>query len=377
MRLIYFIPLLSTVGGQERTLTDKANSLASKGHEVMFVTYEHEGALAYELDPGVRHVDVCCHYFSLYAYSFWRRPWEMMMLKRRFRKVMKDVLVDFRPDVIVIAIPNTENFICDVLSVADGISVVVESHLAQGYQVIKRGLTEKLMYYVWNPVKAIRRSSLLIALTNGDAACWKKLQVGNVRVIPNPVTLYNDHICSKEKEQGRIICVGRFTPQKRFDRLIEAFSLIADKYPTWHVDIYGDGEDKEKLQKQISEKNLTHRIILNPPTKDIYSEYLKSQFFVLSSDFEGFGLVIVEAMACGLPVIATDCPYGPSEIIEDGVTGVLSKMEVTDLATKMEWMIIHEKERQSMGQKAHQVVAKYRKEIIMKEWENAYLSVIK
>lgn len=377
MRLIYFIPLLSTVGGQERTLTDKANYLASKGHDVLFVTYEHEGALAYELDPAVRHVDVSCHSFSLYAYPFWRRPWEMMMLKRRFRKVMKDVLTDFHPDVIVIAIPNTENFICDVLSVADGIPVVIESHLAQGYQVIKRGLTEKLMYFIWNPIKAIKHSSLLIALTEGDAACWKKFQVGNVRVIPNPVILYNDHISSKEKEQGRIICVGRFTPQKRFDRLIEAFSLIADKYPTWHVDIYGDGEDKEKLQKQILEKNLTHRIILNPPTKDIYSEYLKSQFFVLSSDFEGFGLVIVEAMACGLPVVATDCPYGPSEIVEDGVTGVLSKMEVTDLAAKIEWMITHETERQSMGQTAHQVVAKYRKEIIMKEWENAYLSVIK
>lgn len=377
MKLIYFIPLLSTIGGQERTLTDKANYMVNRGHEVMFVTYEHEGTLAYELDPAVRHTDLCCHYFSLYKYPFWRRPWEILRLKRRFRKAMKKVLSDFHPDVIVIAIPNTENFICDVLSVADGIPIVVESHLAQGYQVIKRGLTEQLLYYVWKPIKAIRKSSLLIALTEGDAACWKKLFIENIRVIPNPVTLYNDVIDGIEKEPERIICVGRFTPQKRFDRLIEAFSLIADKYTTWHIDIYGDGEDKEKLQKLIAEKGLKHRIVLNSPTKDIYSEYQRSQFFVLSSDFEGFGLVLVEAMACGLPVVATDCPYGPSEIIEDGATGLLSKLEVTDLAAKMEWMITHESERQSMGQKAHQAVARYRKEIVMKDWENAYLSVIK
>ena len=93
---------------------------------------------------------------------------------------------------------------------------------------------------------------------------------------------------------------------------------------------------------------------------------------VLSSDYEGFGLVIVEAMACGLPVISTDCPHGPSDIIDNGVTGLLARLEVKDLADRIEWMITHHEERRMMGVKAHAAAAAYRKEVIMKKWESAY-----
>ena len=180
-----------------------------------------------------------------------------------------------------------------------------------------------------------------------------------------------------KKKEGRIICVGRLTPQKRFDRLIDAFSLIAVRYPDWHITIFGEGEDKEKLQNQIVVNNLGDRIFLTPPTKDIYLHYMSSQFLVLSSDFEGFGLVITEAMACGIPVVATNCPFGPSEIIDDGKSGLLAKMDVKDLAEKMEWMMTHDEDRRLMGANAHQAAARFRKETIMPQWEEAYLSVIK
>ena len=97
---------------------------------------------------------------------------------------------------------------------------------------------------------------------------------------------------------------------------------------------------------------------------------------MLSSDFEGFGLVISEAMSCGIPVVSTDCPFGPSEIIEDGKTGLLAKMDVNDLSEKMEWMITHEEERKSMGIQAYEAAARYKKDVIVPEWEKAYKSVI-
>ena len=112
------------------------------------------------------------------------------------------------------------------------------------------------------------------------------------------------------------------------------------------------------------------------PVDDIYSEYQRSQFLVLSSDFEGFGLVIIEAMACGLPVVATNCPYGPSEIIEEGKTGLLSQMNVEDLAEKIEWMITHDKERQEMGIRAYEASARYQIEQVMPQWLAAYQSVL-
>lgn len=376
MKLLYFIPLLSTVGGQERTLIDKANYLVAKGHEVIFVTYEHDGPIAYQMNSKIQHVDLQCHFFTLYKYPIYRRITEALKLKRDFCHEMQEILSVFSPDLIVVAIPNTENFICELMSLAKDIPVIIESHLAQGYEVIKRGVTEKWFYYVYNPLKAIKKARLLIALTKGDAKRWQKLHVEQIMVIPNPVTIYLDKLPQAEKQEGRIICVGRLTRQKRFDRLVNAFSLIAPKYPNWHVDIFGKGEEEQNLLQQINDLGLKKCVQILPPTSNIYSEYQRSQFFVMSSDFEGFGLVIVEAMACGIPVIATNCPFGPSEIIEDGVTGLLSKMDTNDLAEKMEWMITHNEERKAMGVKAYTSAARFRKEIIIPEWEKAYISVI-
>lgn len=380
MKLLYFIPLLSTVGGQERTLTDKANWLAGHGHDVMFVTYEHEGPLAYQLKNGVQHIDIRCHYFTLYKCPVWRRPYELLRLKRHFRSKMAAIISSFRPDVIIVPVPNTENFLWDLVKVARKIPFVIESHLAYGHVVIKRGWTEKWLYLLENPIKALRKARLLIALTEGDAECWRPY-VNKVCVIPNPLTCYPDSLPSHSSSSAsrslkRIICVGRLTAQKRFDRLIDAFARISNKYPDWYMDFFGEGEDRQLLQQQIERCGLAERVHLQRPTSDIYAEYQRSQFFVLSSDYEGFGLVIIEAMACGIPVVSTDCPYGPSEIVDDGKTGLLAKMEVKDLADKMEWMITHDAERRQMGQNAHQAAARYSQGRVMPEWERAYLSVL-
>ena len=378
MKLLYFLPLLSTKGGQERTLIDKANYLISQGHEVMFVTFENAGPIAYPLDSRVRHTDLNCRHFTIYRKSFFKRFVAAWQMKQQFRQRMAEVIRSFRPEVIVVAIPLTEFFLADLSKMSGSIPIIIESHLARGHVALKRGLTEKVLDCVWSPERVIRKSTLLIALTEGDAALWRKIH-RNVRVIPNPVTDYPKNLQHVLKDEWRIIAIGRLAPQKRFDRLVDAFAIIADKYPGWRIDIFGSSsaESRENLMQYISCKGLKDCIHIFQPTSEIYSEYQKSEFFVLSSDFEGFGLVIVEAMACGIPVVSTNCPYGPSEIIEDGMTGLLAKMDVKDLAEKMEWMMTHEEERRAMGMAARQAVARYRKEIVMPLWEQAYQSVIK
>ena len=373
MRLMYVTPLLSTRGGIERTLIDKANYLAEKRHEVLIVTYEHEGPIAYKLYPSVKHIDLDCHFFNIYRYPLYQRIWMVLKHKRLFRHKMKCVIDEFYPNTIAVTIPNTENYLCDIISVSGNIPVIIESHLAQGYSVIKRGATERLMYHLFNPLKAIKKADLLISLTDGDATNWHRKGVKIIKVIPNPLTLYVESLSPLKKVEGRIICVGRLTNQKRFDRMIEAFSLIADKYPTWFVDLYGEGEEYNSLMALITHCGLNNLIHIFPTIDSIYLEYQRSQFLVLSSDFEGFGLVIVEAMACGIPVVATDCPYGPSDVIKDGETGLLCKMEVSSLAEKMEWMMSHDDERQFMGEKAHEVAGQYRKEFVIPQWEQTYV----
>lgn len=381
MKLLFFLPLLSTKGGQERTVTDKANWLAERGHEVLLVTYENDGPPAYELDVRVRCADLGCPYFEIYKQSFFSRLGASLKIKKYFRRSMSQVVGSFSPDVIVVTVPLTEFFLPELMRIAGRVPVVVESHLAYGYSPLARGATGRILDMLFPPMRAIRRSGLLIALTEGDASRWRKKH-NNVCVIPNPLTCYPalPRFFSEAERQSpssdscRIICVGRLSPQKRFDRMVDAFALIAERYPRWRVDIFGDGgkDGKRLLQQRIESKGLAGRIDIHQPVDDIYAEYRRSDFFVLSSDFEGFGLVIIEAMACGIPVVSTDCPFGPSEIIADGETGLLAKMEVQDLADKMEWMITHEEERTEMGRKAREAAARYRKEVVMPEWEKAY-----
>lgn len=379
MKLLFFLPLLSTKGGQERTLIDKANWLVGRGHEVMLVTFENDGPLAYPLDRRVMHTDVSCPFFRIYRLPFIKRFHAALKLKKIFRERMSKTITAFSPDIIVITIPLTEFFLKDLIQVAKTFPIVIESHLAFGHEAIQRGTTERIIDFIYPPMRAVQKSNLLIALTEGDAQIWRKYH-NNVRVIPNPVTYYPSSVQHAEqpKPQFRIICVGRLTPQKRFDRMIDAFATIAEKYPHYHVDIFGGGEEHsvDFLLQRIADKGLRGRVEICPPVNDIYAEYQRSDFFVLSSDFEGFGLVITEAMSCGIPVVATDCPYGPSEIIEDGKTGLLTKMDVADLAAKMEWMITHEAERQQMGKKAHEAAARYQLDRVMPEWERAYQSVL-
>lgn len=374
MKILFVTSSIINKGGSERTLVDKANYFAECGHAVTFVTYEQGGEpYVYKLNPTIRRADLNIRMFSIYKYPVIIRPCVIQKVLRQFEKQWKDLLCCIDPDVIV-SITYIDSFVMrSILKHKGGTPVIVEAHTPFDYYMIseKRSEQLKLKYYL----RILKRCDLLICLTNSDAKRWQSY-ITNVEVVTNPVPHFHDQLESVCKEKGRIIAVGRLTRQKRHDRLIDAFSIIAGKYPMWHIDIFGGGEDKDVLEAQIERLGLKERIILHSPQDKIYLEYLKSQMFVLSSDYEGFPLVLLEAMACGLPVISTNCPYGPSDIIDDGLTGLLSKMDVVDLAEKMEWMIMHEYERNVIGENAHRKAAKYRKEVAMKEWEKAYLSVI-
>lgn len=377
MKIIYIVRSLHPVGGIERTLSDKANWMVSHGHQVMFVTYmQGNDSIYFPLDKRVLLYDLACSTFSLYKYPVCSRFFHFRKLQNRLRERLKIVLDDFSPDVVVVAIPSAEDFVWDLIKVTQNAKIIIESHVAFDYFLMGKSFTDRLLYMLFPPLKAIRKADMLIALTEHDASCWRRHRVKNVQVVPNPVSYFADCINDIKKERCRIIAVGRLASQKRFDRLIEAFSLISNRYSEWYIDIYGEGELRETLKNLIILKGLTGRVNLLNFVQDIYTEYKRSQFIVLSSDYEGFGLVIIEAMACGIPVVSTDCPFGPSDIIDSGITGLLAKMEIEDLAEKMEWMISHEEERGVMGANAYKKAVQFRKEVIMPRWEEVYMDLI-
>lgn len=383
MRIIIIHRSFALVGGAERVITEKANYLSDKGHQVMLVSYEQgQHVVPYQLHSMVQFKDLNCRFFTLSKYSVPLRLYRFILLKIHFKKLLRNIVVDYHPDVIVLA-SDWQFLINSVLAAAGKVPVIAEFHNAYDFITKKIGNIDNGIkdwvtrcYYKYS-LRHFKRCAHLVALTENDAKHWRK-HSNHVSVIPNPLTNYPDVIDDVPKEYGRIICVGRLNAQKRIDRLISAFSMIADKYPEWHVDVFGEGDEETSLLRQIRNCHLEKRIILHAPTKTIYDEYKKSQFLVLSSAYEGFGLVLIEAMACGLPCVSFDCPSGPSEIIGNGVSGLLVKEgDVLDLSSKIEWMIAHEAERNEMAKKSRIAAMAYLPSTIMKEWESLYESVKK
>lgn len=373
MRILFVLRAVVLSGGIERVFIDKANWLASHGHNVLFLTYEQGNhPFSFTLNEAVCYEDLECRFFTVYQKRVFTRPFRKLLMKFKFKKRLHAMIEEFRPDVMVIPC-NLEEFQEVAISMNQYVPVIYESH-----STFVDIMDEKAswIHRSWQRIRhrCVKKCDFVIALTEGDASCWRRY-VNRVCVLPNPLSSYILH--PVVQDNTRIICAGRLTQTKRFDRVIDAFSMIADKYPEWIVDIFGEGDLHDQLQKQIAERHLTGRVNIKPPTRDIYAEYQNSSFFVLGSDYESFGLVLVEAMACGIPVVSVNCPFGPIEIIDDGKTGLLSGNTPKDLSEKIEWMITHETERRKMGCQAHQAAARYQQDVVMKQWEKVYLSVLK
>lgn len=381
MKILIIHRSFALVGGAERVITDKANYLADMGHQLMLVSYEQgQHPLPYELHTSVNYQDLNCRFFTLSRYSLLTKLYYYFSLKRRFRKSLSRCVDEFKPNVVVLA-SDWQMLTGKVIEAAKSVPVVAEFHNAYDYVMRKVGVSGNklkvglIQSYYKLTIRNLTRCAQLVVLTEADARLWRQ-HFDHVSVIPNPVTSYPDVIDDIPKDPGRIIFVGRFNHEKRIDRLVSAFSMIAEKYPQWHVDIFGEGNEKTQLLCQIRSCGMDKRIVVHEPTKQIFDEYKRSEMLVLCSEHEASPLVLVEAMACGVPCVSLDCPNGPREIIKDGETGLLARDgDVKDLASKMEWLISHEHERQLMGQKARQFAATRRLSVIMKDWEKLYSNV--
>jgi len=383
MRIIIMHRSFALVGGAERVITDKANFLANVGHQLLLVSYEQgQHPLPYELHPSVGYKDLDCRFFTLSKYSLPLHIYHFFRLRNKFRKALRSTVEDFKPDVVVLA-SDWQTLMGAVVQSVNPIPVIAEFHNTYAHIMRKVESSEnwlrKVMtqFYYRQTISNLRKCSKLVVLTEIDAQNWRR-HFDNVCVIPNPVTQYPEVIDDIPKDNGRIIFVGRFNHEKRIDRLITAFSMIADRYPDWHVDIFGDGNEKEKLLRQVDECGLVKRVVIHEPTKAIYDEYKRSEMLVLCSEHEASPLVLVEAMACGVPCVSLDCPTGPRAIIKDGETGLLAKDgDVNDLASKIEWLIVHEAERKEMGLKARVFAASRKQDVVMGQWEKLYTGIIK
>lgn len=383
MKIFYILKSFAAKGGEERVMADKMNYLAEHGHEITLITSEQGNhSLAYPLNKSIRHIDINTRFFTITSQPFFKKMYFLYLMRKQFIKRLTAIVNELNPNIMTSTIVPLKNIrLTTCVSKSTGIPIIFESHLAFKASVKQNDFAKNTIrwylarvYDTWN-LFPLRHCSQIVALTKGDAANWLRYS-HNVSVIPNPVTYIPQTIYDIKKTPNRIIAVGRLHTQKGFDLLIQAFSIIASKIPDWYIDIYGHGTDFDILNKLIHEKGLDMRISLKGETDSIYDEYKKSQFFVLSSRYEGFGLVLVEAMSCGIPCVSFRCEYGPEDIITDGINGILVKDgDVNDLANKILWMATNPDKRKSMGLEARRKSLIFDKDSIMSTWIELFSSL--
>lgn len=172
--------------------------------------------------------------------------------------------------------------------------------------------------------RAYRRLDVLTTVTEADAACYRrKMRLPGVRVEALPNSVPDPVLPAADGTAKVVIAAGRLVPVKRYDLIIEAFARVVAEYPDWQLRIYGKGEEQDRLRAQIEALGLWNNVFLMGAATPMEAEWVKGSIGAAASNFEPFGMTIVEAMRCGLPVVSTDCPYGPGEIIKDGEDGRL------------------------------------------------------
>ena len=382
MKLIYCIASIYNPGGMERVLLNKVRWFAAQGdYELMVITTDQQGlAPFYEFPPEVQMVDLGINY----SLDNTRSPLGKILSFFRKRRIHKEKLTELlmreRADIVVSLYPSESSFIPGI---RDGSKKVLELHYNKYFrlQYNRRGLLGLAdRYRMRQDERIVRKFDKFVVLTREDAGYWGALP--NLAVIPNaaleiPGQARNDENGARNTDSRRVIAVGRLDYQKGFDRLLDAWALIPDEAREgWTLDIFGQGEWEQMLKEQTVRLGISDSARINRPTSRIFDEYARSAFLAMSSHYEGLPMVMIEAMACGLPVVSFDYPCGPKDIIREGENGlIVPEGDTAALAKAMTRLMGNAELRQLMSEEARKVTSSYSEENIMRKWKQCFDSL--
>jgi glycosyltransferase involved in cell wall biosynthesis len=378
LKIVYCTPALYMAGGVERVLTLKANYFAEHfGYDITIILTEgKDKPLFYPLSDKIKVINLDINFEELWTCSFIKKAFVYLKKQRIFKKRLSEELMRIRPDITISLLRREINFINDI---QDGSIKIGELHVNRAnYRNFEAGDSNVIKnlfakYWMRNLVSHLKKLDRFVVLTEEDKASWTELD--NVEVIPDPLAFDIDEVSPLTTK--RLIAVGRYVYQKGFDLLLQAWAKIEKQHPDWELAIYGMG-DRTPYEQIVDELNIDrNRCHLNGPTDDIKQEYINSSLFVFSSRFEGFGMVLIEAMACGLPVISFDCPCGPKDIVRHQEDGILVPSgDITLFSNAMNQLMSDDTLRQNMSSKAVLNVRRFQLDVITQKWKSLFDSVV-
>lgn len=363
MKLLYITNAIDGSGGLERVLAVKTKVLAEDfGYEIHIITLNQKSktALFFPFSDTItqHNIEVSGNPFQYFL---------------KYRVGIKKIVSEVKPDIILVCDDGLKAFFLTQILGTKNL-IIYERHVSKLIEVSEnQGIIKKLiarLKFLFMDVLA-KDFTRFIVLSEGNKNEWKSQ---NVQVIPNPLPFFSNEKAAFQNK--KVIAVGKQSYQKGFDRLLKSWALLDKKFHDWELHIYGKLDESLGLEKLAEQLKIKNQVFFHAPQKNIEEKYAESSIFVLSSRFEGFGMVLIEAMSFGIPCVSFDCKYGPADIIKDKEDGFLIENgNEKELAKKLQLLMQNENLRYQMGEKAKVNVQRFLAKNVVKQWDELFKSL--
>jgi glycosyltransferase involved in cell wall biosynthesis len=363
MKILYVAPDITDSGGISRVVSLKTNYLVSQlNYEVRILSVNDcLSKRFYDFDPAIKWYNI-------------NKTKNIFLFLKDYIHLIKETIANEKPDIIVICDAVLWVFIPWLVKTE--IPIIFETHFSVFFEKSKaKSIYSKLRSKIVRifKQKTITKFTCLVTLTKEENLVR---QAKNSIVIPNPLSFTVKNKAALANKKAMAVCMNPYV--KGLDRLLLVWSKIAEKHPDWVLDVYGNWNQNTTFLEMTNDLKVLNSINFLPPTNDIQSCYNQSSVFLMTSRYEAFPMVLLEAMTSGVPCIAYDCPSGPRAIIEKDINGFLIEDGNLELfIQKLELLIEDENLRIRMGVNAQQSVQKYNIDYIMKKWEKLFLELKK
>ena len=364
IKILYITNGINGAAGLERVLSIKTNYLIENfGYEIHFITLNQgDSELFYEFNKKIQHHDITAAGSPLnYIISY--------------IKGLNNIVKKINPDIISVCDDGLKGFYVPLI-IQKPCPMVYERHVSKNIEITKDKTSLKAKILTWVKYKLMhfgaRFYDKFVVLTSGNLKEWS---LNNLMVINNPLS-FDENVPKSTLNRKIVLAVGRHDYQKGYDRLLEIWERISKKYPDWQLHIYGKKNTELGFEAMADNLNISNTVSFFDPVKNISAIYQKASIYLMSSRFEGFGMVLTEAMIHGVPAISFNCPYGPSDIIDNGYNGILvANGNIDSFAESLELLIVNNTLRKEMGSRAIHKALTFHPDKIIEEWDNLFKSL--
>lgn len=357
MKLLYITNGINGPGGLERVLSVKASLLADNyGYEVSILVLNNgDKKPFYHFSPKIK----------FYSIEVKGNPYHYLL---SYKNGIQKMVNTIKPNIVSVCDDGLKGFFVPKL-LKSQTKIIYERHasIELGGKSIKNKILQRIMK------SQVNRFDRFVVLTASNVKEWESSYNKNIISISNPLSF------ESTDENGltnkKVIAVGTHTYNKGYDILLEIWRSVEDIYPDWHLEIYGKS-DKDSINEKLAEKLALRNVTFFEPVNDIQSKYLDASIMVMTSRSEGFGMVLIEAMECGLPCIAFDCPSGPRDIINNEKNGFLiPQYDKASFASSLLRLISNYDLRTVYGRRAKENVKRFSPNRIVMLWDSLFKSI--